>query len=198
MKISFRYLLGLTLLLIAFGQVNAQEQVLIEETPQINIDLMATAVLPLPEEYREGASILGYKEDGSVEILREGTNDLHCLADKPGDDRFQAVCYHKSMEAFIARGRELRAEGVEDVNAARHKEIDDGTLQAPEAGSTLYNMISNLDEFDPETAAPTLYAIYIPYASLESTGLSTSARAPGAPWMMRQGTASAHIMVVMP
>lgn len=43
-----------------------------------------------------------------------------------------------------------------------------------------------------------MWSIYIPYASEASTGLPTTPQAPGAPWIMRPGTASSHIMVVQP
>lgn len=166
----------------------------------MDIDPIAAAVLPLPEASRDGATVLGYNEDGSVSVVREGNNEFYCLADKPGDERFQAVCYHQSLEPFMARGRELRAQGVtgRDVLDKRHEEMDKGLLEAPEQGATLYNMMMDLADFNPETAQPALYAIYLPYATTSATGLSERQPAPGAPWIMRPGTASSHIMVVIP
>ena len=91
------------------------------------IDLISSALLPLPEAYRDGATVLGYGEDGMVSVVREGNNGMYCLADKPGDERFQAVCYHESLEPFMARGRELRAQGVTGraVLEKRHEEVDE-------------------------------------------------------------------------
>ena len=43
-----------------------------------------------------------------------------------------------------------------------------------------------------------VWSVYTPYATEESTGLPASPQAPGAPWIMRPGTASSHIMVVQP
>jgi len=40
-----------------------------------------------------------------------------------------------------------------------------------------------------------LYVIYIPYATVESTGLATSPVSEGAPWLMDAGKPWAHIMV---
>ena len=95
---------------------------------------------------------------------------------------------------------ELRAQGLKGkaVLDKRHEEIDAGLLEAPKQGAVLYNMMMDLEDFDPETAVPALYAIYTPYATEESTGLSNQPPAPGAPWIMRGGTASSHIMVVIP
>ncbi len=42
-----------------------------------------------------------------------------------------------------------------------------------------------------------VYATYIAYATEDSTGLSTTPPQRGAPWIMRPGTASSHIMVVI-
>ena len=56
--------------------------------------------------------------------MREGKNDLICLADNPNDDAFSVACYHKDLEPFMARGRELLAAGVtgKERHAQRKKE----------------------------------------------------------------------------
>jgi len=163
---------------------------------------IAGAVAAAPEDRRAEARVIGFAADGTLEVLREGSNEIICLADTPGDERFQAVCYHKSLEPFMARGRQLRAAGVEDTLAVRHQEADAGTLQMPEQPVALYNLNGGADVFDPETGAVEgaswLWVVYTPYATTESTGLPTTEQAPGGPWIMRPGTASAHIMIVQP
>ena len=161
---------------------------------------IANAVLPLPEGMRDAARVLGYDEDGDLVTWREGGNGLVCVADQPGDDKYTGVCYHESLEPFMTRGRELRAEGVEgpDVLIRRHEEMDAGTLALPESGAILYNMSMDLVDFDPETAIPVLYALYTPYATVESTGIPDRPGPPGAPWIMRMGTPSSHVMIIVP
>ena len=44
------------------------------------------------------------------------------------------------------------------------------------------------------TAAYLRWVLYVPYATPETTGLSTE-RSPSAPWLMGSGTAGAHIMI---
>ena len=158
---------------------------------------IAGALLPAPEDMRDGAMVYGYDADGQLVTIREGTNDLICLADKPGDDRFHAACYHKSLEPYMARGRELRAEGVDRQESfrIRHEEADAGTLAMPSEPAAVYNLGGALDTFDPATATVSLYALYIPYATQATTGLPEQPNAPGAPWIMRPGTPSAHIMI---
>jgi hypothetical protein len=41
------------------------------------------------------------------------------------------------------------------------------------------------------------WVIYVPFATAESTGLSTKG-SDGAPWLMAPGTAGAHIMINPP
>jgi hypothetical protein len=162
------------------------------------------AVSAAPEDRRDGATVMGYSNGGDLKVLRKGSNELICLADKPGDDRFHATCYHDSLEAYMARGRELRAEGKEGPESLeiRHHEADDGKLEMPSTPATIYNLGGPAEIFDPATGEVSgghwVWAVYIPYATEESTGLPTSPQAPGAPWIMRPGTASSHIMVVQP
>ena len=147
---------------------------------------------------------MGYSTSGELTILREGSNELICLADKPGDDRFHATCYHQSLEAYMARGRKLRAQGKAGPESLeiRHQEADAGRLEMPSTPATIYNLGGAGEIFDPTTGEVSggnwVWAVYIPYATGESTGLPTTPQVPGAPWIMRPGTASSHIMVVQP
>lgn len=161
---------------------------------------IAHAVLPAPDTLRAGATVLGHADDGTLTTLRTGTNDLICLADQPGDDRFHASCYHASLEPYMQRGRELRAQGQSGQESiqTRHAEAEAGTLTMPDEPAVVYNVSYPLERFDPETAQVTLYAIYIPNATTATTGLPDEPGPPGTPWLMRAGTPSAHIMVIPP
>ena len=166
---------------------------------------IAAAVAAAPSDRREGAAVRGYDADGKLVLLREGTNDLVCMADKPDDERFQVACYHASLEPYMRRGRELRAEGVSgpDSFEARHAEIEAGTLAMPREPTMVYTLGGVASMHDPATGAVDeaygrrVHAIYTPYATEESTGLSTTPDQQGAPWIMRAGTPTAHIMVVL-
>jgi len=165
---------------------------------------IAGALSAVPEDRREGATVLGYSPAGELVTLREGSNELLCLADKPGDERFHVACYHRSLEPYMKRGRALRAEGVESADSfrIRHEEADAGSLEMPQAPAALYNLGGPLSIFDPATGEVTggnwVWVVYTPWATEEGTGLPTTPQAPGAPWIMRPGTASSHIMIVQP
>lgn len=163
---------------------------------------IAAAVLAAPEELRAGAGVLGYDAQGKLVTLRKGTNELICLADDPSDTRWSVACYHKDLDPFMARGRELAAQGIKggDRNEKyRWKEIAEGKLAMPKEPRMLYVLSGK--GFDAEKGAAIegslRWVIYVPYATAESTGLSTKAKR-GAPWLMDAGTAGAHIMISPP
>lgn len=159
---------------------------------------IAAAVLAAPEERRAAATVLGYDASGALVRLREGSNDLVCLADDPKATGFSVACYHKDLEPFMARGRALSAQGVSGQarNDARWKEIEAGTLPMPREPRTLYVLSGKgYDAAKGEAIDSFLrWVIYVPFATAESTGLPTRPVENG-PWLMNPGTAGAHIMI---
>lgn len=163
---------------------------------------IASAVLPLPAEFRADARVLGYRDGGrSLVSLREGSGAFVCLASDPAAERFHVACYHRSLEPFMARGRSLRAGGVkgDQVDSARFREIRTGRLAMPKQPAALYSLTGPVGSYDTTTNAVTgaraLNVIYIAGATSASTGLSV-APAQGTPWLMFPGTPKAHIMLV--
>jgi hypothetical protein len=163
---------------------------------------IASAILAAPEERRAGAAVLGYDAQGKLVTLRKGSNELICLADKPADNRFSVACYHKDLEPFMARGRELEAKGItgnERNEKYRWKEIKEGTLPMPREPRILYVLSGKgYDGASGQVINGSLrWVIYCPFATAESTGLSTKSKR-GEPWLMDAGTAGAHIMMTPP
>src|SRR5208282_3514648 len=101
---------------------------------------MAAAVLAAPADLREGAAVLGYNPQGELVRLREGKNELICLANDPGKTSFSVACYHRDLEPYMARGRELLAQKVTGPkrNDVRWKEVAEGKLSLPREPRTLY------------------------------------------------------------
>ena len=164
---------------------------------------IAATVQAAPEELRAGAAVLGYNAEGKLVELRKGTNELICLADDPKDAaRFSASCYHKDLEPFMARGRELTAQGITGGNRNaeyRWKEIKEGKLKMPREPRMLYVLSGK--SYDAASGkvvdGSVRWVIYVPFATAESTGLSTKSKR-GEPWLMDAGTAGAHIMITPP
>jgi len=167
-------------------------------------DQIGGAVLAAPADDRVDATVLGYVSPGRMSILKDGTNGLICLADNPDREGFEAVCYHRDLGPYMARGRELRKEGIggSENLAMRAAEVEAGTLAWPTQASTLYVLSGDEDAYDSESGtaetASLRYVIYVPFATGESTGLSELPTLPGAPWLMDSGSYRAHIMVVPP
>jgi hypothetical protein len=163
---------------------------------------IAASVLAAPEEMRASASVLGYGADGKLTELRKGTGELICLASDPKATRFSASCYHKDLEPFMARGRELTAQGItgnERNEKYRWKEIKEGKLKMPKEPRLLYVLSGK--GYDAATGKVTdgvvRWVIYVPFATAASTGLSTKSKR-GEPWLMDAGTPGAHIMITPP
>lgn len=160
---------------------------------------IAGAVQAAPEDRRAAAKVIGWDAAGKIVTLREGSNDQVCVADNPKVEGFNVACYHKDLDPFMARGRELTAQGVtedKDRDGTRWKEIDAGKLAMPKETRTL--AVTTGKSFDAATGqvadAYTRWVLYVPHATAASTGLPT-APAPGVPWLMDPGTAGAHIMI---
>ncbi|MCG9972805.1 hypothetical protein [Christiangramia crocea] len=166
--------------------------------PEIQIK---TALLAAPTEERSGAMVYGYDKNGKMVVLKEGTNNMVCIADNPDFDGVQVACYSKKLEPFMARGRQLSAEGKSEIEKRkiRKEEVESGKLKMPDAPSTLYVFAGSDEKYDKTTGelkdGKFRYVIYIPYATTESTGLPAKPEAPGMPWLMDPGTHRAHIMI---
>ena len=170
------------------------------EAPPVPAQI-AAAVMAAPAELRDGAAVLGFDASGNRVQIREGKNELICLAPDPSKKTFEADCYHKDLEPFMARGRELLQQKVTGAkrNEIRFKEVDEGKIKMPKEPRTLYVLTgSGYDAAGGKVQDSYLrWVIYVPYATPQSTGLSTKAN-DGGPWLMGSGTAGAHIMISPP
>ena len=175
-----------------------QERELVILSPEVQIK---TAVLPAPEEDKDGAMVYGFNEDGMFVVLREGSNNLVCLADDPNKEGISVSCYSKKLEPFMARGRQLTAEGkdAKEKREIRGQEVASGKLMMPSEPSMMYIYFGEDKNYNPQTGeledGNFRYVIYTPFATTESTGLPDKPHAKGMPWLMDPGTHRAHIMV---
>ncbi|NRA92465.1 MAG: hypothetical protein HRU26_07220 [Psychroserpens sp.] len=163
--------------------------------------LIATALLAAPKESRDGCKVIGYNMAGEFVTLKEGDNEFIVLADDPKKSGFSAACYHKDLEPFMARGRELKALGKsrQEIFDIREAEARSGKLDMGKPGSTLHIYSGQDDLYDPETSkvegAIYRYVVYLPFATSETTGLPEQPIRANHPWIMNPGTHKAHIMI---
>ena len=173
------------------------------QNPQ-NEHLINQAIAAAPDSLKDGAKVLSYKADGTFMTVREGDNGLVCTADDPNREGFEVACFHQELEAYISRGRELRADGMSgrETVAKRGEEIQSGTLEFTDGPAIQYIRFGDEAMYD-ETSGEVLnsrlrFVIYTPYSTPESTGLSPTPLGPGAPWIMDSGSWRAHIMITPP
>ena len=160
-----------------------------------------SAVLAAPADKQDGATVYGYSDKSELVVLRKGSNELICLADDPSQPAFSVACYHRDLEPFMARGRELKKQGknTKEIFDTREKEVKSGKLKMPKQPTTLFVYSGKDENYDRSTGTvkegSLRSVVYIPYATTETTGLPLKPAAPGMPWIMHPGTHGAHIMI---
>lgn len=186
------------LVLVAIGLM-AVPQV---AAPQEKSDdlVIAEAVSALPEPMRDGAAVMAHR-GGELVMVRKGSNAMLCLGDDPAREGWHVACYQKDLDPFMARGRELRAQGVTErpeIDKVRAAEIESGKLEFPDGPAALYSLFAEEGAFNATTGeaegAQGLYVIYVPYATEESVGISVVSSRER-PWLMFPGKPWAHIMI---
>jgi hypothetical protein len=201
-------LLFITVITVCYGcnskkestAAKKEETVVKNVLPSAAIQIQS-ALLSAPKEKRDSCTVYGYSPDKQFILLRQGTNELICLADNPDEPDFSVACYVKDLEPFMQRGRELRKQGIKDDSLfnEREKEVKAGTLQMPKEPAALYVYSAKDQDYNPVTGEVKngylRSVIYIPYATAASTGLSEKEPGHGMPWIMNPGTHGAHIMI---
>jgi hypothetical protein len=156
-------------------------------------------VAAAPERMRADATVLGYGPDATLITVRKGPGLLVCLADNPALPNHHVACYHRDLDPFMRRGRELRAQGLEEgpMDSVRLAEIKSGALKMPTAPAALYQIFAKPGSADPVTGEvkdpSAFHVVYTPYATAESSGLSVTPIK--GPWLMDAGKPWAHVMI---
>lgn len=146
--------------------------------------------MPLPESLRDGATVVLDAVPGKRVVLRKGTNGLICRVNT-SKLMFNVFCHTQELDVFYTRFAQLALEGKSnsEIRDTLNAEVASGKLKGPPVGATVYEMSGD----SSESSLP-LMAIYLPYATSESTGLSSD-RDHYRPWLMWAGTAFAHVMI---
>ena len=190
-------ILTFSIICITIAQASAQA------IPSADVQIK-TALLAAAEESREKAMVYGYSPKGEFIVLRNGENEMVCLADDPAQPGLNVSCYHKSLEPFMIRGRELKKEGksFDDIFTIREAEVKSGKLKMNEQPANLVVYSAPADKYNAETGEVkdgySRSVVYIPFATAESTGLPAKPTTAGMPWIMNPGTHRAHIMIDPP
>src|SRR5687768_14915587 len=169
--------------------------------PEVQI---RSALLAAPADKKDSATVYGYSDNREFILLRQGSSELICLADDPNQPEFSVACYHRDLDPFMQRGRDLRKLGksAKEIFDTRENEVKDGNLAMPKQPTTLFVYSATDKDYNGITGEVKKgylrYVIYVPYATAESTGLPLKPEGPAMPWIMNPGTHGAHIMINPP
>ena len=159
---------------------------------QAPADAIATALLGLPANVREGATVIKWKPDQTYDTLQKGTNGLVCY-DRSGfplQQPFSIECTSMGNLPRVAQNMKAEATGDKAKSEAMLKAAEEnGTRVKPEFGSVFYHMAGP----DKEHARAHM-TIAVPGATQATLGLPENGRGGGV-WIMNAGTTTAHLMV---
>lgn len=162
---------------------------------QSHDDLIAQAVLPLPEDLRADASVFRYDDaTGERELLREGSNHVEC---SPRAESGFTLCYPKSTAAWRDMRTTLNAEGLsqDEIEQKVSEAEAAGTVKAPSVGSMVYRL------YDEGDRIQLLWLILVPNQTAADLAMpmgsqrDNSLAGHGTPWLMNEGTQGAHLMM---
>ena len=156
--------------------------------------IIEKALTPLPEELRADATVYRYDDDGNRVTLKEGSNQVECT---PTDEEGFTRCGPSAQRARRDLQAKLRAQGLEgeEMQMAMQKAEDEGRIPARKFGQMAYR------RFDTPERIMYLMVVSLPFATAEELGMSSAfgrdnaLAGKGTPFMMRSGTAGAHLMI---
>src|ERR1041384_1112664 len=106
-------------------------------------DAVATALLGLPANVREGAGVVKWKSDQTYDTLKESTNGLVCY-DRSGfplQQPFSIECTSMGNLPRVAQNMKAEATGDKAKSEAMLKAAEEnGTRVKPEFGSVWYHL----------------------------------------------------------
>jgi len=158
-------------------------------------DPIKQAVMPLPDDLKDGAAVIRYNAAGEREVLRKGTNMLECQPLDPESGFIR--CYHKAVGAEFDLQAKLAAQGksAEEIRAAVDAAVAAGEIEARPFAALDYRLYPEDDRIRY------LWILRVPGATPEELGWPTGSQrdnalaGEGLPWMMRVGTPRAHLMI---
>jgi hypothetical protein len=162
---------------------------------QTTAEMIEQAVLPLPDDLKAGATVFKYDDDsGERIVLRQGSNQVECQPlNEDGFTRCGPTAEgpRRDMQAVLS------AEGLssDDVQKALQKAEDMGHIKARAFGALNYRLYNKDDRIQ------LLWVVSVPNATASQLGYPTGSQRDnslagrGTPWMMREGTSGAHLMI---
>jgi hypothetical protein len=154
-------------------------------------DQIKVATSALPAALRDGATVISYDSKGMPQVLRQGDNHIFC-ANLSTADSFSVSCRGEALRAASDFTAREKAEGkdAKAIQADTEAAYNSGKLQRPPVGTTIYGRSGK-----SAAEARSMWVVLMPNVKGEDLGLPTKRMNASSPWMMRSGTAGAHIMM---
>lgn len=172
----------------------------LSQTPEI-----AAATIPLPESLRNGAGVVRLDSANQPVVLRKNTNGIVCIADKPGDDKFDVRCYQKDFIPVVYRAFQL---GYSVSGPKVETEIKEGKLQLSNQPAAGYRCLGPVSGYNASTNAidgqiRCWQSIHFPFRTAQEIGFPDMAEIPESlrntmPYVMASGKYWAHVMITHP
>ena len=166
---------------------------------------VAGALLPLPEQLREAATVVQLDGEYQPVVLRKGTNGMVCIADKPNDDRFDVRCYKDTFIPVVYRAFQL---GYQVSGEKVEAEVKAGQLPLPNEPSAGYRCLGPISAYDASRRMVTAQiecwqSIHFPFRTAAELGVPderdvSAAQQREMPYVMSSGKYWAHVMIRHP
>jgi len=171
------------------------------------VDEIRFAVLPLPEQLRDGATVMRMDSTHQPVVVRQGSNGMVCMRVVPGEAAWDARCYEATIARLIFRAGELAMSGltIDSLGPRIQAEARAGTLTLPTQPVAAYRALGPERSYVPATGAVTSemeiwQSLHVPFATAEAMGLpdESTISAPErdrVPYVVSSGTWWAHVMI---
>jgi hypothetical protein len=164
-----------------------------------------SAVFPLPEVLRSGATVVRLNDALQPEVLRKGQDGVVCIADKPGDVRFDVRCYHESFIPVVYRAFQL---GYQVSGPKVEEEVKAGLLKISNQPTAGYRCSGPAAAYNASTNSITTEiecweSIHFPFRTAKEIGLPDESELPASlqrtvPYVMASGNYWSHVMIRHP
>jgi hypothetical protein len=154
-------------------------------------DQIKSATSALPAALRDGATVISYDSKGLPQVLRQGNNNIFC-ADLSSAEGFSVTCRGMALRPVLDFQQKEKADGKDQkaIGADTDAAYASGKLTRAPVGTTIYGRSGKT-----EAEARSMWVVLMPNVKGEDLGLPTKRMNASSPWMMRSGTAGAHIMM---
>lgn len=162
---------------------------------QSNAELIAQAIMPLPDDLKAGATVYRYdSETGDRIVIRQGNNQVEC---QPRDEEGFTRCGPVAEGPRRDLSSKLSAQGLEGeaLQAAMAEAEAKGQIKPRTFGALNYRL------YDKDDRIQLLWVVSVPNATSAQLGYPTGGQrdnalaGKGTPWMMLDGTPGAHLMI---